>query len=220
MKIKSLASSSKGNCYIVDDVLMIESGIDTKKIIKGVEKLPEYCLVSHLHADHSKSARELENLGVQILCSKETAEACKLDNPTILENLKTFEFDEFSIMPFELPHDVHNFGYIVQTKSDVLLFMTDFGYIPYRFSSQFTEIMIEANYSEEILEKSNLDERAKHRIRRDHFSLENIVRFLNSLDLTMVKKIRLIHLSDRNSDAELFRKTIEKETGKITEVMQ
>jgi hypothetical protein len=52
MEIKTLASSSKGNCYIIGRELMIECGIPLKEIKrKGGFKVHEIqsCLVSHEH---------------------------------------------------------------------------------------------------------------------------------------------------------------------------
>jgi len=52
MEIKALASSSKGNCYIIGHELMIECGIPLKEIKKkGGFKVHEIqaCLVSHEH---------------------------------------------------------------------------------------------------------------------------------------------------------------------------
>jgi phosphoribosyl 1,2-cyclic phosphodiesterase len=218
MQLKVLGSSSAGNCYAIDD-FMIECGLPMKKIIKGVERLPEFCLISHSHQDHCRAARELEKLGVKILCSEKTAQEIGLYNPIILENLKFFEFGKYSIKPFVLPHDVENFGFVVFTPEDVIFFATDCGNIPYLFPYAFTEILIESNYSDKIIDESNIDDLAKNRIKRDHFSLKQAVEFLNSCNLKKVNKIRLIHLSNRNSDEQYFIDIIQKKTGKICEVL-
>ena len=55
MKLKVLASGSKGNCYILESptgVLLIEAGIPWKEILKGLDfnlKGVVGCLISHEH---------------------------------------------------------------------------------------------------------------------------------------------------------------------------
>jgi len=52
MEIEVLASSSKGNCYIIDREIMIECGIPLKEIKKKwgfkVHEI-QACLISHEH---------------------------------------------------------------------------------------------------------------------------------------------------------------------------
>jgi phosphoribosyl 1,2-cyclic phosphodiesterase len=55
---------------------------------------------------------------------------------------------------------------------------------------------------------------------QSHFSLENVKEFLKANDLSRVRQIWLLHLSDGNSDAELFKQEIEKLTGKLIFVAQ
>ncbi len=54
----------------------------------------------------------------------------------------------------------------------------------------------------------------KNRIIQSHFSLENVKKFLQANDLSQVREIWLIHLSDDNSDADRFKREIQELTGK------
>jgi phosphoribosyl 1,2-cyclic phosphodiesterase len=60
-----------------------------------------------------------------------------------------------------------------------------------------------------------IDKGRKKRLMRSHFSLENVKEFLLANDLTNVQEIWLLHLSDTNSDADLFKKEIQELTGKL-----
>ncbi len=218
MDIKTLGSSSKGNCYIVDN-FMIECGLPIAKIVKGVEKLPVFCLVSHVHADHAKSCRELEQLGVAIICNKDVAKKYELTQPYIIkEQVETFKICNYNVTAISLPHDAINYGFIVSNANDSLFYASDMGYLPYNFYGNFTEILLESNFCEDILRESSTDIAAKQRISRDHFSIQQAIIFLKNLDLSKTNKIRLIHLSDRHSDAKKFKDLIEENTGKICEV--
>ena len=44
-------------------------------------------------------------------------------------------------------------------------------------------------------------------------SLENFITFLRANDMSTVRQIYLLHLSDGNSDAEAFQRQVQQETG-------
>lgn len=73
---------------------------------------------------------------------------------------------------------------------------------------------IECNYSEQILqeniESGEIYAHLAKRIRKSHFSLENVIEFLKANDLSQLEKLHLIHLSERNADARLFKEEISK----------
>jgi phosphoribosyl 1,2-cyclic phosphodiesterase len=56
----------------------------------------------------------------------------------------------------------------------------------------------------------------KSRLLKSHFSLENVKQFLRANDLSRVREIWLLHLSDGNSDAERFKREVMELTGKPT----
>jgi len=54
IRIKTYGSSSKGNCYIIDDGktrLCLEAGINVKKMMKKGESISKImgCFISHYH---------------------------------------------------------------------------------------------------------------------------------------------------------------------------
>lgn len=58
----------------------------------------------------------------------------------------------------------------------------------------------------------------KHRMERliqSHFALENVTKFLQSMDLTVCKAIHLIHLSNENSNEKEFKQAVQVATGKL-----
>jgi hypothetical protein len=60
----------------------------------------------------------------------------------------------------------------------------------------------------------DLDPARKKRLLTSHFSLENVVKFFHANDLSACRCIHLLHLSAENSDAALFKRTIQEATGK------
>ncbi len=225
MKLEVLSSGSKSNCYILhgkSSSLIIECGVKFNEIkrmlnfdLSGVIG----CLVTHNHKDHSKSIGEVLTNGIPVCCSRSTAGDIKHHNLNIIEARQQFDLGEFRILSFDTQHDApESLGFLIQQKStqEKLLFATDTYYIKYKFKG-LNYIMIECNYDREILEcnvaEGIINKSLKERIEQSHFSLENVKKFLAANDISNVKKIVLLHLSEKNSDELEFKKAIEELTG-------
>ncbi|WP_315117932.1 MBL fold metallo-hydrolase [uncultured Clostridium sp.] len=230
MKLKVLGSSSLGNCYLLEgekETLIIECGISHKEILKGLNfNLNNVvgCLVSHEHKDHSKAIGDMLKAGIDVYTSLGTARAltdeCYIETYYRLNFIRSeqpLKVGDFTILPFEVEHDAAEpLGFLIQHKEmGKLLFITDSYYCKYNFSG-LDYILIECNYSSQILAEKELPRSLKSRIIKSHFELENVKEFLRATDLKKVKEIVLIHLSDSNSNAAQFQEEIEKTTGKPT----
>lgn len=225
MKLKVLASGSKGNCYILqggEETLLLEAGIPYREILRGLDfNLSNVVgvLISHSHKDHSRAVGDLAKAGINIYSGAETLMAIKPKEgyyPTIIEGEKQFKAGEFAILPFSLQHDVPILGFLIQhSEMGKLLFITDSYYCKYKFKG-LNHICIECNYSKEILMKNienGLNISMAKRLIKSHFSLEHVKEFLKTNDLSQCKDITLLHLSDGNSNAEQFKNEIERLTG-------
>ena len=227
IEIKVLASGSRGNCYWVTDgktPLLLECGITFKEIQKGTGfRLSEVagCLVSHEHQDHCKAVKELLKAGIEVWMSVGTKEALKISGHRLrpLAPLINYGIGAWTVKPFEVQHDAAEpLGFLLANRAgEKLLYITDSYYCRYNFRG-LTHIMIEANHSYQILDenvsKGVLPQAMKKRLIRSHFSLENVKKFLEANDLSRVQEIWLIHMSDRNSNAEQFKREIQELTGK------
>lgn len=228
MDIQILASGSSGNCYKVSDgqtSLLLECGISYKEIQKKLNfKLYEVdgCLVSHEHLDHSKAIMELLKSGIDVYTSKGTAAPFENDifKAIHVEAEKQFQVGTFDVLPFDTQHDAAEpLGFILYSRvtKEKLLFATDTYYVKYRFGS-LNYIMVECNYAIDILransEAGRLTLALKNRLLQSHFELSNVKKFLQLNDLSKVKEIYLLHLSDGNSDEKRFKREIQELTGK------
>jgi len=232
LNLETLGSSSKGNCYIIrtsKNALILECGLPYKKIAKALDfdfSNVSGCLISHEHKDHSKAAKDLCDHGIDVYCSTGTVMAMKLHHPriTILEKEIQFRIGSFIVLPFAAEHDaVEPLGFLIyHAEFGKLLFITDSYTCRYRFKD-LNYIMIEANYSKEILQRNInnglIPKILKQRILTSHFSIDNVKLFLSKLNLETVQEIMLIHLSDGNSDAKLFIEEIRSLTGKPTRIL-
>lgn len=228
IQITSIASGSKGNCYHVTDghtALLLECGIRFKDIQRGLHFQTSSiagCLLSHEHGDHMKAVAEVMKAGIDVYASRGTLDALRVDGHRAvpIQSKKQFSIGSWSIMPFDVQHDVAEpLGFLLANQAgEKLVFITDSYYCKYTFKG-LTHIMLETNYSARILDENIAAGRVppmmKKRLLKSHFSLENAKSFLQANDLSKVQEIWLLHLSDGNSDEELFKREVQELTGKL-----
>ena len=226
MEIKVLASSSKGNCYTVDDgrtKLMIECGLPWKEIQKRTRFATDFaaCLVSHGHKDHCKAYKEVMAAGIDLYATTGTLATLNATGhrARAVEPLEPFNVGTWMILPFPTEHDATEpCGFLLASKAgEKLLFATDTFYLRYKFKG-LTHIMLECNYSLDILRENvksgRVDPAVKNRTMKSHMSLQTAKEFLRANNLRRVEEIYLLHLSDDNSDAERFKREVQGVTGK------
>ena len=230
MEIKCFASSSKGNCYTVDDGhtrLLIECGIAFREIQKALEfKVSKVsgCLVSHGHSDHCKAMKEVAKAGVDVFASGETFEAIGVTGHRYrtIKAREQFKIGSFTVLAFDTAHDCPgSLGFLLASGKSKLVYLTDSFYCRYRFKG-LSHIMCEANYSLDILRENMaaglVAPELKNRLLKSHMSLETCKEFLKANDLSRVQEIWLIHLSDGNSDSARFKREIQALTGKAVTI--
>ena len=212
MKLKVLASGSKGNSYILEnykEALVIEAGVPFKELIRNVDHRKIVgCVVSHEHMDHAKYYDQYEQRGML---------------PYYANVFSEYHAGNFYVKRFELHHNVPCYGFVI-THPEIgkLVFATDTGFIDYRFRD-VNHWLIEANYAKYILDRKvedGFNPYLADRIVKDHMSLETCKDYLSRNDLSKTRNIVLIHLSDSNSNAEEFKHEVHESTGKDTYIAE
>jgi phosphoribosyl 1,2-cyclic phosphodiesterase len=232
MEFKVLASSSKGNCYTLSDghtKIMIECGIPEAKIKEGLRwglSDIEACFLTHSHMDHAKATTAIMKAGIDLYCSEGCASALKLTGMVLpahrlkrIAHKQNVQIGSFSVTAFTAMHDAPEplmFTFASTWGAERLLFATDTYYIPFRFAN-LTHAALECNYDKEIIEdlvdKGILPKEMKARILRSHMGKDTLLEMLHQNDLSKMKEIWLLHLSDSNSNADKFRREVQQETG-------
>ena len=219
MKLRVFGSSSSGNGYALisddDEILLIEAGVKARAMTKGIDyrlSCISGCIVSHAHGDHSSHITEYRKMGFPVGCNQDVAEKKSVVHPCVMQAGKTYAFGSFHVTPFDVKHDVPNFGYLIHHKDmGVMLFATDTYTLPYEFAN-VDHWLIEANYHDDILSenirKKIIDEGQRRRLMVSHMSLDNCILNLSRCHAEKSRNIILIHLSSRNSDAKLFKKRV------------
>ncbi|MEY8370151.1 MBL fold metallo-hydrolase [Aerococcaceae bacterium 50-4] len=231
LEIETLGSNSTGNCYLLKDGsshLLLEAGINPKNMRTDWSKI-EGVLISHEHQDHAKYVKDIvKRTAADVYCSAGTS-SCLNGVPKYrispAKSKQRFSIGSWKILPFDIEHDaVEPLGYLIETPSGQrVLFATDTYYIRYKFTG-ITHLMIECNYSLEILERNyqhrKIDKKQRNRIITSHFELNNVRQFLQSNDLSKLQEVYLLHLSDRNSDADQFKREIQAIVGVPTYIAE
>lgn len=229
--IKTLGSASTGNCYRLKSggrSLLLECGLPWKKIKEGLNFETsdlDGCLVTHSHGDHCRAANDLMKAGIDLYATKEAFAEMGAKSHfhrfvPIVQNMMFRIGGFWRVVAFETQHDAPgSVGFVIgnQSSADTILFLTDTAYCRYNFPDKFTTIMIEANFSENILQH-NVDNgsispaRAK-RVRENHMEIGRVVDFLKANDLSRCRAIHLLHGSGGNSNSEIFKRVVREATG-------
>lgn len=235
MQLKVLGSSSKGNCYLLDngsEALAIECGIAFKEVQKAVGfdiARIKGAVVSHEHGDHAGYAESFLSARVPVYMSEGTLHsvAARFKSPCLLPlKMKAghpFTIGRFKILPFDTKHDAAEpFGFLIDhPECGTVLFATDTYYLHNTFAG-LNNILIECNYRQDILDENTRNglvaKPQRDRTVKSHMEYETCKETLLANDLTKVNNIVLIHLSNNNSNADEFRKGIAKTTGKTVTV--
>jgi phosphoribosyl 1,2-cyclic phosphodiesterase len=227
MKLKVLGSSSKGNCYILEndsEALILEAGVKFSEVKHALNyniKKVVGCLITHEHKDHAGHINEVLTATIPVYASAGTIQNTKIEGyrlPLICEAGNLLFLGGFQIIPFATMHDcAEPLGFFINhEETGNILFATDTYYLPCKFAG-LNNILIEANYRRDILEANiaagRLPFAVRNRTLKSHFSYDNCVQALQANDITRVNNIVLIHLSDGNSNAEEFRAGVKKATG-------
>jgi phosphoribosyl 1,2-cyclic phosphodiesterase len=227
MEIKTLSTGSKGNAYIVGDGVtrvLIDAGISLRDIRRGcgytVSGLAG-CLITHDHQDHCKAVKDLMGAGIDCYASKGTFDALKLSGHRahVVGKLSIFAVGTFRVTAFDVEHDAPEpFGFLLESTAtgEKLLYFIDTCYVKYKFDGVHY-LMAECNHDAEsirrAIERGDLPAEMLPRLMKSHMSLGTLLKFLKAMDLSKLKQIYLLHMSDRNSSAERMREAVQAETG-------
>jgi len=215
-----LASSSAGCLYRLDDgesMILIECGLRWARTQELLEhRTPDFVLVSHHHADHARSAGEYSRRGVPVLCSTECAENLGCECQIVAAEIPV-RMGGWTIMPFETGSDTPGtLGFLVGRGHDRLVYATDCSHVRNTFVRP-TIMAIEANHDRALIGAKATGPHHAHVV-QGHMSIDQALALLEANDLSRVREIHLLHLSDEHSDEAEFAARVRRLTGRPTYV--
>jgi phosphoribosyl 1,2-cyclic phosphodiesterase len=173
MLFKTIESSSAGNCFMLD-TLMIDLGLSYTKTKPYCENV-EFILLTHEHGDHFKSdtIRKVfvhhENIKFvcgEWLCEKLLKIGVEQDRIIVHEFGKVYKLGEYKISPIIAYHDVENCGYRIMKDGWKHFHITDTFTLDGIEAVGYQSASIECNHhyetALELIEKAKEDGEFSH----------------------------------------------------------
>ena len=229
MKIKTIASGSKGNCSIVlcgETKLIIDMGISYLTLKRSLEEnslsFDQFTgiLITHNHKDHISGLSSLmKRTNIDAYIPEAMYEGLK----EVLPRAKchfiddTFNINDVNIELIHTSHDApYSTGFIIDYKEKSIVYVTDTGYINRKYLNKMTKkdlYLIESNHDEVMLMDGPYPRFLKERVISDkgHLSNTTTAKYLKKIVGENTKYVILAHISEKNNTEELAYNCTKKE---------
>lgn len=221
MKIKVLASGSKGNCSLIETAstrFLIDIGITYQRLKRELEKMNlnlndiDAILLTHAHNDHTSGLKVLlKHTTFKIYTNKDIIKELTTDidkeRIELYDSIMHLNNTELTI--FKTSHDAKgSVGFLITDDKSSLVYITDTGYLNRKYFPLLTNkniYYIESNHDEKMLMDGPYPYYLKQRIISDegHLSNETTATYLKKLVGDATKYIILAHLSEHNNKEEI-----------------
>ena len=220
-EIKIVHSGSSSNGYILESggqALVLELGckmMDYTWEIKDAFNTIKGCVTSHWHSDHlnKSTAKEFIRRGVPVFFGEKVYE--ELLKEGSIKGIKPLPMTQktfvggFTIQPFEVAHNVPNYGFLIETPTkERIVFVTDAMYCSLNFKN-IDCIMVECNHDDDTLIDNFVNAEQSRSHPEHHMGLEDCIDFCRRNTFISTKQIILIHMSHTNINEEFARKSVE-----------
>ena len=223
MKFKVITSSSKGNCYLFEDYILLDTGVSFAELKKNVNisKL-KYVLLTHIHGDHFDkniiSKLYVNNRNIRFVCGEHLRDELlnlmiPAKNIAVVEVGKKYKLQDVIIVPIKLYHDVPNFGYRLIKGNYKHLHITDTAHLEGITAKDYNSATLECNHHEskalELIDKAKQNGEFTHLkgAMNSHLSAQQAVEFIRKNNIkklipchigSSTKKEVLEHLNEAN----------------------
>ena len=220
MRVKTIASGSKGNCTIVlceNTNLIIDMGISYLTLKRSLEEnslsFEDFSgiLITHCHNDHTKGLASLvKNTNLNVYIKEEMYDSLKEFVPyskcIFIDDI--FNINDVKIELIHTSHDApYSVGFIIEQNDKSLVYVTDTGYINRKYLTKMVGkdcYVIESNHDEIMLMDGPYPRFLKERVISDkgHLSNKTTAKYLKKIIGNNTKNVILAHLSEKNNTEE------------------
>ncbi len=220
-----LGSGSRGNALVVHGErgsLLIDAGFSLKQTLTRMQECGididtvGAILVSHEHGDHVRGVGVVSRrMRVPVFCNRAAAGAIRergLDGRGAINIFSaggSFDFDEFRVTPFSVPHDARDtVGFSIDIGSFRIGVATDLGHATQPVLHHLREcdiLVVESNHDPAMLRNSRRPWPVKQRIngRHGHLSNEDCMQLLQKVVAPRTRHVIMAHASEECNRYEL-----------------
>jgi len=204
MELYTVGTGSLGNCYLLkrdnNKIIALDCGCKWRDVLIGCNFRPidiELALVTHSHNDHARYVGDFTGNGIDLVSYEN------------VKPKKIYKKGDSAVVPFEVPHDVKNYGYLIRVDGRTIVYMTDFGYCKYTFKSwNVNTFIIACNYTSQ----PDSEEANYAHVVMGHSSLDTVKDILAVNKSDSMRNVILCHTSS-SADTELMVSEIKQVVG-------
>lgn len=164
--VNVVSSGSHGNAVIYHESILIDIGVNYKKIEPYKNQI-QLVLLTHEHLSDHLNISALKKLCfekplIRVACGEWMVKYLDgIRNIDILESGVIYDYRAFSVSPITLFHDVKNFGYRIFKDGHKSIHITDTSHVIGISAKNYDVLAIEFNYDEETIFESIARKEAK-----------------------------------------------------------
>lgn len=208
MILKTVATGSSGNCYLLiadsGETLILDCGIPIREIKKALNwniKNVVGVLCTHQHRDHNKALKDFLEMCVPIFAPYLNSEPMKMDTEfkmrmfdlTTIDGKWTHTHSDGSPCPI--------YGFLITHKEmGRMLYITDCELVKWKYRD-INHILLGVNYDPELLSG---DDAKRNHVVRGHMSIDTACEFVKANASDQLQNVIMCHLSKESADAGKF----------------
>ncbi|MBR5216233.1 MAG: MBL fold metallo-hydrolase [Bacteroidales bacterium] len=194
MNYKIISTGSKGNAVFFPECgILIDCGVSFASL-NDIRKDIKIILLTHRHSDHLNKAtlKRLmkERPSLRVGCMVYMYDILTEEMGIPAERVDVYGYDllydygEWNITPFPVPHNVPNCGYILNIEGKKIFYATDSGNLDHVSAEGCDMYFIEANYGEDEIQDRISEKKVDGRfiyerdVLNNHLSYEQAMDFL------------------------------------------
>lgn len=219
MRLRVLASGSKGNCVALESegrIVLIDLGLSCRELVRRMKAcalLPDSIaavLFTHDHFDHCSGLATFHKKFPQVpfYANGNTADAIAAstqveDGWCVFETAERFELGPLGVSTFSVPHDAADpVGYLIEAGDSRLFLGTDMGVMTLAAKDALRRAdcaVLEANHDLGLLHNSDRPLSLKQRIagRCGHLSNDQMAEALVEVNPPRLRTLLLAHISSQ-----------------------
>jgi phosphoribosyl 1,2-cyclic phosphodiesterase len=233
----TLGSGSRGNALLIETRqarVLVDCGFTAKEMERRLALLQvdiqslDAVLATHEHTDHVRGLVPLtKRYGLPVWMTAGTCKAAACGSLPRLNLINShngdFKIGDLEISPFPVPHDSREpCQFVFQSRGLRLGLLTDTGHItPHIFARLkcCDSLILEFNHDREMLASGPYPPSLQSRVggRHGHLCNDQSLEMLARIDTSRLQSLTAAHLSEKNNQPELVRKSVREECPDMDE---